>query len=39
MSPITKKRKEWLWFVGLWIGGLSAVLVTAGLIRLLMGIE
>ncbi len=39
MSPITKKRKQWLWFVGLWFGGLSAVLALAGLIRLLMGME
>ncbi len=39
MSPITEKQKQWLWFVGLWLGGLSAVLLLAVFIRLLMGIE
>lgn len=39
MSPFTKKQKQWLWFIGLWLGGLSAVLLLAALIRWMMGIE
>jgi hypothetical protein len=39
MSPITEKQKQWLWFIGLWLGGLLAVLLMAALIRLLMGIK
>ncbi|MFW6373656.1 MAG: DUF2474 domain-containing protein [Thermodesulfobacteriota bacterium] len=39
MSPFTKKQKQWLWFIWLWFGGLSAVLLLAALIRWMMGIE
>lgn len=39
MSPITKKQKQWLWFIGLWLGGLSVVLLLAVVIRWMMGIE
>jgi len=39
MSPFTEKQKQWLWFIGLWLGGLSAVLLLAALIRWMMGME
>ena len=39
MKRPTEKQKQWLWFVGLWCGGLSAVMLLAYLIRLMMGIS
>jgi len=38
MKQLTKRTSQWVWFVGLWCGGLSAVLLMAYLIRWLMGI-
>lgn len=39
MKPLTKKQQQWIWFVGLWCGGLAAVLLLAKLIRSLMQIS
>ncbi len=25
--PLTEKQRQWLWFAGLWCGGLASVLV------------
>lgn len=36
MNPCIKK---WLWFVGLWCGGLLSVTILALLIRTIMGIN
>lgn len=33
------RQRQWLWFVGLWCGGLASVLVLAYVIRIAMGIE
>ncbi|MFC1880366.1 DUF2474 domain-containing protein [Thermodesulfobacteriota bacterium] len=38
MKPLTKITTQWLWFVGLWCGGLTAVLLLAYMIRWLMQI-
>jgi hypothetical protein len=34
MKAITEKQRQWLWFAGLWGGGLVSVLLLAGLARL-----
>ena len=34
-APIEKKR-QWLWFVALWCGGLTAAFALSGLVRLLI---
>jgi hypothetical protein len=39
MKRPTEKRKQWLWFIGLWCSGLSAVLLLAYAIRLMMGMN
>jgi len=38
MKQLTKRTSQWVWFVGLWCAGLSAVLLLAYLIRWVMGI-
>jgi uncharacterized membrane protein len=38
MKPFTKKQQQWAWFIGLWCGGLAAVLLLAHLIRWMMRI-
>ena len=38
MSPFTKKQQQWLWFLLLWCGGLTAAVLLAYLVRLIMGI-
>ena len=38
MKPLTKNQRQWAWFVGLWCGGLTAVLLLAYLIRWMMRI-
>ncbi len=30
---LSKKQRQWLWFAALWVGGLTATLVLARLIR------
>jgi uncharacterized membrane protein len=39
MKPLTKKQRQWVWFIGLWCGGLAAVLLLAHLIRWMMRIS
>lgn len=39
MKRPTEKQKQWLWFIGLWCGSLSAVFLLAYVIRLMMGIN
>jgi hypothetical protein len=39
MKRPTDKQKQWLWFIGLWCGSLSAVFLLAYVIRLMMGIN
>jgi hypothetical protein len=38
MKALTNKQREWLWFVGLWLGGLSATLLLAGVMRLILAL-
>jgi len=33
----TDKQRQWLWFAGLFIGGMAAMLVLAGVVRLMLG--
>jgi uncharacterized membrane protein len=33
MKPFTEKQKQWLWFVALALGGLTATFVLATLVR------
>jgi hypothetical protein len=33
MKPFTEKQREWLWFAGLWCGGLAAALALAQAVR------
>lgn len=35
---LTEKKKQWAWFVGLYLAGLLTVLALAKLIKLAMGI-
>jgi len=39
MRLLTKKQQQWVWFIGLWCGGLAAVLLLARIIRWLMRIS
>ena len=34
---IKEKHKQWLWFIGLWLASLSAVLLLGYMIKFLMG--
>ncbi|MFZ2041339.1 MAG: hypothetical protein WAV08_11635 [Desulfobacterales bacterium] len=33
---LSRKRRQWLWFAALWVGGLAATLALARLIRWLI---
>jgi hypothetical protein len=33
MTPITEKQRQWLWFVGLWAGGLAGAFLLALAVR------
>lgn len=33
---MTKKMKSWLWFIGLYLGGLVSVLILAGIVKLII---
>jgi len=37
MMQLTRKQSQWLWFAGLFIGGLAAMAVLAGVVRLVLG--
>ena len=39
MKLLTKKQQQWVWFIGLWCGGLTVVLLLAYLIRWMMRIS
>jgi hypothetical protein len=34
----TEKQRQWLWFAGLFVGGMIAMGVLAGLVRVMLGI-
>lgn len=36
MKRPTKTQRQWLWFGGLWLGGLAVVYLLAAVIRLMM---
>ena len=38
MKACTKKQKQWLWFITLWLGGFSSVLLLSTIIKLAMRI-
>jgi hypothetical protein len=38
MMRLTEKRRQWLWFAGLFVAGMAAMLVLAGLVRLMLGL-
>lgn len=38
-SRLSKKQRQWAWFVILWCGGLGAVMLLGFIIRTAMGIE
>ena len=37
MMRLTEKQRQWLWFAGLFVGGMAAMLVLAGIVRLMLG--
>jgi cytochrome d ubiquinol oxidase subunit II len=37
MMRLTEKQRQWLWFAGLFLGGMLAMLVLAGIVRLMLG--
>ena len=37
MKAFTKRQQQWAWFIGLWLAGLAAVSLLAGVVRLVMG--
>jgi uncharacterized protein involved in exopolysaccharide biosynthesis len=37
MTQPTKKQRQWLWFAGLFAGGMAGMLALAGLVRLVLG--
>ena len=39
MKRLTEKSRQWVWFLALWAGGLTAAYLLAQAIRLLMRIE
>jgi hypothetical protein len=39
MKPFTEKQKQWLWFVALCLGGLSATFALAAIVRLAISIR
>ncbi len=38
MKNLSKKQSQWVWFIGLYIGGFLVVFIFAQLIRLAMGV-
>lgn len=39
MIRLTEKQRQWLWFASLFVGGMAAVLVLAGIVRLMLGMK
>lgn len=38
MKKLSKKRSQWLWFIGLYLAGFLVVFIIAQLIKLAMGV-
>jgi hypothetical protein len=36
MMRLTEKQRQWLWFTGLFAGGMAAMLLLAGVVRLML---
>ena len=36
MKECTNKRRQWLWFIALWLGGFGSVLLLSTIIKLIM---
>jgi len=36
---LTDKQRQWLWFAGLVVVGMAAMLVLAGIVRLMLGMK
>jgi len=39
MKRLTKRQSQWVWFVGLWCAGFSAVLLLSYIIRWMMSLS
>ena len=39
MIRLTEKQRQWLWFAGLFVGGMTGMLVLAGVVRLMLGMK
>ena len=39
MKALTKKQRQWAWFIGLWCAGLTSVLLVARFFRWMMQIS
>jgi predicted phage tail protein len=39
MIRLTEKQRQWLWFAGLAVGGMAAMLVLAGVVRIMLGMK
>ena len=37
MIRLTDKQRQWLWFAGLVVAGMAAMLVLAAIVRLMLG--
>ena len=35
---LSKRQKQWLWFIALWFSGLGTVLLISYVIKLIMGV-
>lgn len=33
-ADLPSRKKQWLWFIGLWLGGLCAVLLLSAVIKI-----
>lgn len=36
MKALTEKQRQWVWFAGLWLGGLAGVLLLSTVVRLIL---
>jgi hypothetical protein len=39
MMRLTEKQRQWLWFAGLVVAGMAAMLVLAAIVRLMLGMK
>ena len=35
---LTERQRQWLWFAGLFVGGMAGMLLLAGVVRMMIGI-